>query len=265
MNIYIQELRSLFKNTLIWTISIIGLIIFLFALYPGLAKDADQFMLILKNYPPEVLSALGATIDLVTSINGYYAFCLVYINLCAAIQAMKFGVDVLAKESSRKTCDFIFVKPVSRIKVLISKLAAAITSFVITDIFIIPIAIISATMVETKAFDMKVFLLISISILFIQLIFAALGFFCAAIAKKIKGTTAVSLGTVMAFFTISLIVNAFGDDKLKYISFLTYLSPNYIIEHGHFEFRMLICAVAAIVFLIAISFFYYNKKDIHSA
>ncbi len=265
MNIYIQELKSLFKSILIWTISIVGLIIFLFAVYPGLAKDADKFMLLLENYPPEVLSAFGATIDLATSINGYYAFCLVYINLCAAIQAMKSGVDVLAKESSRKTCDFIFVKPVSRTKVLVSKLAAAITSFLITDIFIIPIAIISAIVVETKDFDIKVFLLISISIIFVQLIFAALGFFCAAIAKKIKGTTAVSLGTVMAFFTISLIVNAFGDDKLKYISFLTYFSPNYIIVNGYFELRMLICTVAVIVLFIAISLFYYNKKDIHSA
>lgn len=265
MNIYTQEIKSLLKNTIIWAVSL-GLLVMMFIMiYPALAKDAEQFTSMLANYPPEVIKAFGATIDLVTSLNGFYSYCLFYLNLCVAIQGMLFGVSVLSKESARKTCDFIFVKPVTRSKVLFSKLGAILTCLVFTDVVVIVTAIVGAFSVKTENFDLDVFLLISATMVFTQVIFASLGFFCAALTRKIKSPAALSLGVVISFFGLAMIQNVLMDEKLKYLSFLTYFKGEYIIKNGHYEAGMLICAVIAVFCFLTIAFVYYGKKDIHAA
>lgn len=263
MNIYKQEFRFLLKSTIIWTLTIIAIIIFFFSLFPTLVHDSDQYKKLLSNYPPQVLQAIGATIDQFVSPTGFYSFCFMYVSICGAIQAMTFGVLVLSKEGARKTCDFIFTKPATRTKILLSKLFAALTSIILTNIIFISVSYLTVLAIA-KDFDFTPFLLISLTLFFIQLIFLSLGFLIAAIIKRIKSPIPVSLSIVLGFFVLSIIVNITNDQNLRYISFFNYFKANYIVQHNGYEPTFLILTIAAIIIFITSAFIYFNKKDIHS-
>ena len=90
----------------------------------------------LARYPAQMRAAFGLDkIDLSTVL-GFYAFIFVFVQLCLAIQASNYGFGLVSVEESELTADFLLSKPVSRPRVMTSKLLAVFTSLAITDLVI---------------------------------------------------------------------------------------------------------------------------------
>jgi ABC-2 type transport system permease protein len=264
MNVFMHELKACRKSTIIWTVSLMAIVMLFLSFYPAFSKDVDVFEKVMENYPPAIQKALGVNLGNLMTILGFYCFPLSFITLCGAIQAMNLGTSIVSKEVREKTADFLLTKPVTRTTVLTAKLFAAFVSLVITNIFFLAAASFMAFQVKTDDFSYKVFMMLSLTIFFIQLIFLAIGFLISVLVRKLKSVISVSLAVVFAFYFLGMFFDTTGEKVKRYISPFKYFDTAYILKHASFEASFLIAGAVIIILAICLSFLIYKKKDIHA-
>lgn len=264
MNMYIHELKSLRKSTIIWICAMIALAVIYFSIYPSLVNDAADFKKLLGAYPPSVRAMLGISIDNITSILGFYSMIFSFITLCGAIQAMNLGLSILSKESRERTADFLLVKPVSRVAIVNSKLLAALTMLLATNIIYYAAASMVANIVKTTDYSNKLFFMISLTMFFIQLIFLAIGVFVSVFFTKMKSVLPISLGVVFGLYIIGALIATGKNDGARFISPFKYFDIAYIIKNSSYEVSYLITGAVIVIAAIVASYIIYTKKDIHA-
>lgn len=262
MNMYLHELKVSRKSTIIWTVSLIAVVVLFINLFPAFSSDAGTMEKVLENFPEEFKKAFGLSdFDLSTAL-GFYSYIFTFILLSAAIQAMNLGTGILSAEVREKTADFLLVKPVTRHQIITSKLLAALTNIVITNAFVIIAAFVSAEAVLPESYSKKLFFMITITMFFVQLIFIALGFLISVVTKKIKSVLPVSLSIVFGFYILDMFGSVIGEDKMQYITPFKYFDLAHIIEAGKYEVKFIILSVILVVAAIGGSYILYSKKDI---
>ncbi|WP_337102083.1 ABC transporter permease subunit [Paenibacillus sp. YIM B09110] len=264
MNMFVHELKAYRKSMLVWTCSLIGILILLMSLFPAVSKDIDEFSKVLEGYPEGIRKALGIEIESMGTILGFYGYIFMYITLGGAIQAMILGTSIVSKEVRDKTADFLLTKPVSRTQIMTSKLLAAVVSLSVTNAFYLIAANLIAVQVKTVEYSGKLFFMISITLLFIQLVFLAIGIIVSVVFLRIKAVLSVSLSTVFAFFVIGMLVSAGDEGTKRYLSPFKYFEPRTIIESANYEAPFIAAAIGIIVVCIAASYVVYLKKDVHA-
>lgn len=264
MNIFLHELKAYRKSTMIWSISLILVVVLFMSLFPAFTKDVTEFKKLLEGYPEPVRKALGMDLNTLFSILGFYCYALTFITLCAAIQAMNLGTSIVSKEVREKTADFLLTKPVTRSKIITTKLLAALVSLVITNVIYFAAASFMAFQVKTEDFSFQTFFLLSLTIFFVQLMFLAMGIIISVSVSKIKSVLSVSLSTVFAFYFLGVIGSTTDDEAKRYISPFKYFDTSYIMEKSSYEASFLIVGAVLIILAIAVSYRVYAKKDIHA-
>lgn len=265
MNIFLHELKSLRKSTIIWTCSMIALAVLYFSIYPSMVNDAESFKELLGNYPAPVRAMLGINLDYITSILGFYSMIFSFIILCGAIQSMNLGLSIISKESRERTADFLLVKPVSRSAIVSAKLMAAFTAIVVTDAVFFVVSTIVANSVKTADFSGKLFFMINLTLFFIQLIFLAIGLAISVFFNKLKSVLPISLGVVFGFYMIgALLAAGKEEDMVRLISPFKYFDIPYIINNASYETAYLIASAVIVIAAVAVSYIIYIKKDIHA-
>lgn len=264
MNMYLHELKSLRKSTIIWVCAMIAIASLYLLLFPGITKDAAGFKDMLASYPATVRAMMGVSLDSVTSLLGFYSMIITFVVLCGAIQAMNFGISILSKESRERTADFLLVKPVSRAAIVNAKLLAAFTMLLATDILYFAAASILASIVKTADYNVKLFFMINLTLFFIQLIFLAIGVVVSVFFNKLKSVLPISLGTVFGFYFIGALIATGKNDGSRFISPFKYFDNNYIIKNASYETPYLITGAVIVIVAIAASYYIYGRKDIHA-
>lgn len=264
MNIYLHELKSYQKATLIWIVSLSALVVVFLLLFPAFTRDVGVSQQIIANLPPAIRSALNISMQNFFTIYGFFAYLFTFITLAGAIQAMNLGVGVLSKEDSGKTVDFLLTKPISRKAVITNKLFAVMTLIVTTNAVFSAVALVVAKMVSTAAFSSKTFLLISAILLLVQVFFAALGVLLSVIIPKIKSVISVTLPTVFTFFVIGTLGAIIGNDTVRYLSPFKFYDPNYIISHGSYETKFVVIEAIFVIIAVVVSYVLYIRKDIRA-
>lgn len=264
MNIFLHELKSYRKSTIIWSISLAALVILFLSLFPALTKDIEEVKKLMEGFPEAVRNGMGIVFDNFGTIPGYYAFPISFVILIGAIQAMILGTSIVSKEVREKTVDFLLTKPVTRVQILTSKVLAVVTSLVITNVIYNISATLMANAVKKDDYSFKIFFMISITLLFVQLIFMSLGIMISVIVPKIKSAVPISLGTVFAFYFLSFLSTTASDDALRYLTPFKYFDPSYIVKNSAYEVRFVVISLVFIVASITASYVIYCKKDIHA-
>jgi ABC-2 type transport system permease protein len=264
MNIYFHELKAYRKTTIIWTLSLVVIVILFMSMFPTISKDADEFKKLLEGYPEGVRKAIGLNLDSFASLLGFYSYIFVYIALCGAIQAMNIGTAILSKEVREKTADFLLTKPVKRVTIITSKILAALTSLIFTNIIYIFSTLLIFSQIKDGNYNREIFYLISLSLFLIQVIYLAVGIFISVVFLKIKSVISVSLGTVFTTFIIGMLGSSADDKALKYMSPFKYFEPNYIMENSSYETSFLFTCVVLVLVLFIGTYVIYTKKDINT-
>ncbi|MBU4439209.1 MAG: ABC transporter permease, partial [Firmicutes bacterium] len=212
MNILKQELRMGRKSLIIWCLSLVGILGFFMLLYPSISNQLDDFQKVFKSFPIEFQQAFGIADLELSSILSFYQFTLMYVLLAGAIQAMNMGVAIISSEVREKTADFLFVKPVSRNRVVSMKILAVLVQILITNAIVFTAALIIVTLLSTDSYNVELFALFTLSLLFIQIFFASLGLFVSVFLKRIRTVLPISMGMVFIFYIIHLLNETLKDE-----------------------------------------------------
>jgi len=231
-------------------------------MFPAFTKDVEATQHILANLPPPMRAAMGLSFKNFFTVYGFFGYLFTFITLAGAIQATNLGVGVISKEESGKTADFLLSKPISRFKIITSKILAILTMVLITNIIFTTVAVITARIVVVGDFDQILFAMLSATLLFVQLLFMFLGILLSVILKKVKSVAAVSLPIVFGFFITGMLGALFGIDEIKYISPFKFFEPTYIINNYAYDPKFLIIGGLFIIIATIASYVIFIKKDI---
>lgn len=264
MNVFLRELRTYAKSTIIWTASLCTLIVVFMSLYPAFTKDIAATRDLLSQLPETVRTAFNISLGNFFTLYGFYAYLLSFAILAGAIQAMNVGTGIISKEVSGKTADFLLSKPITRSRVVSAKLAAALAVITFTNVVFWLVSYLAAATVAEESFAVGTLFLMALTLFLVQLIFLALGALFAVTIPKIKSVVSVTLPTVFAFYIIGMIGDVLGNDNVRYISPFKFYDSLYIINNKALDTTFLIVEFVFLAVAIALSYVIYIKKDVRA-
>lgn len=266
MNIFKHEFNMKKRSILIWSLSLISFIIFYMAFFPSMAGDSEVFDSIMKNFPDEMLHALGIRDGLsISSLIGYFSLTFSMIQLALAIQSSNYGFSILSEEERELTADFLMSKPVSRRKIYLSKLFATALSLLITAIFVGVGSFISLELFnggETYKISNVLKLLITVPIF--QLVFLSLGMLISLLFKKVRSVLSFSMGLSIGLYVINSVGSIVDSEILGFITPYYYFEPGIILKSGEYDIKLISISIGIIIISLVGSYLMYNKRDINS-
>jgi len=254
-------MKQYLRSTIVWAIALSAVAVFYLSIYNAFTKDVETVRKIFENYPPAFRAALGFHLDIFFTLNGFYLFIFGIVLLVGAVQAANLGVGIISKEAAGKTFDFLLSKPITRTKMITSKVTAALALLAATNIVYITIVLFAANAVSKGDFEVKKFVLISLTLFLVQLMFFVIGLFISALVPKIKSPISVSLPLVFAFYIIGALDTIFGKN-VRYLTPFKFYDLTYIIKNGAFETKFLLLEAAFLIIVTGAVYYLYNKKDI---
>lgn len=266
MNIFKYELKMYSKSIMIWSLSIISILVMFMAFYPSMAADAALMDQLLKNYPEELLKAFGmdGTLSLSTVL-GYFTFTYVFVQLCVAIQSANYGFHFLSVEERELTADFLMSKPVSRTKIIVSKFLAAFTSLTITNLFIWIGSFGSIILFrDGHDYDPYNLVLLLLSTILFQLFFLSVGMVISVSVKKVHSVLSYSMALSFGLYILNALRSIIGGKILGILSPFYHFEPGYILANGEYDMAMVSISIGVIVVSIIASYVLYLKRNIHS-
>jgi ABC-2 type transport system permease protein len=178
------------------------------------------------------------------------------------VQAVLLGSNIIAKEETEKTIEFLAVKPVSRNHILFAKLLAAITVIVGLNLTALVSSLITVNMFnDGPSINRDIFFLMP-AVFFIQLIFLMVGVSFATIMRRSKRAGLLSAAVLLASFIISVYVDV--SDRFEFLRYLTpfqYFDPKVIIGEGAYDWVYILIAAAAVILMTAASRLAYMRRD----
>ena len=264
MNIIKQEIRMSLKSIIGYGIGMVLVFLLFISFFESFSKDTAIIDKMLKNFPPEFKSALGFSDLPLSDINGYIGFLFNYIMLIGAVFAMKMGLSLVSEEKRVKTADFLFSKPIKRVRILSYKLITMCISLfllnIITNIGIYFILFIN----NFKGMNLKFFILLSISLILVEIFFLSIGMIIGIMLKKAKSVMPVTLGVVFGFLLINMISESVREKGMEYLSPFSYYKASQILIDMHFRYDFVVTNIIISTVIIVLCYIIYNKKDIHS-
>jgi ABC-2 type transport system permease protein len=261
--IYRHEVLARVRSIIIWSIAVAAILILFFSLYPGFADQAALVEQMFAKFPPALRASFGLNqIDLATPL-GFFGFLLIFVQLCLAIQAGNYGFGLVSIEENEMTADFLLTKPVSRSRVLISKLLAALSAMLLTTLAVWVFTFISlAAFAAGRSYNSTTLVLLMLSLPVFQLFFLSVGLAVSLIVKRVRSVTPYSLGLAFGAYVLAAFSGILGDVALEVITPFKHFDPSYIIQHNAWNAPLVLLNVAVSVIALGLSYWLYLRRDI---
>jgi ABC-2 type transport system permease protein len=263
MNIYQHEFKMSLKSVVIWAISITIIILIYMAMFTSIASDAEMMSEMLAKFPRELKVAFGMeNIDL-TTILGLFGVIFLFCQICLAIQASNYGFSLVSIEESELTADFLLAKPVSRQKILTSKLLSAISGLTITNLVVwVSTFVFIYIFRNGKEYEAGPLVLLLLSIVLFQLFFLSVGLLISLLVKKVRSVTPYSMALAFGMYFLNAFGNMIGEDSLEVISPFKHFEPNYILRNSAYDLPLVLISVSVVSVSIVASYVLYSKRNI---
>lgn len=259
-----RELKINFKSFLIWTSVLIALFLVVYLMYPSIMKSNSIQMMdeMMEMFPKEVLVAFNMDISSMDTAYGWlktegFVFALIIVGIYAGI----LGSNILLKEESDKTIEYLNSLPIKRGTILIHKVICG-----ISYIFLMIAAINIFNYVGLKLsgeFDVKQYWLLSITPLFSALPIFAIALFISTFFHKTKKTFGIGLGIAIVSYFIQVLAEM--NEKAEYLKYFTVYTlsdiRNVIIESAINPLMIVLSIFITMVFVV-FAYIEYDKKEL---
>lgn len=259
-----REMKINLKSFIIWTSILIGLFLVVFLVYPSIVNSENMQMMdeMMKMFPEEMLKAFNMDISSIDSAFGWLKTeGFVFVLLITGIYSGILGSNILVKEESDKTIEYLNSVPVTRKKIVLNKIVCGILYIIL---MIVIVGIFNFIGLEFSGeFDRKSYLLLSMTPIFSSIVIFAVCLFLSTFTHKTKKTMGISLGFVFAGYFLK-IVSEMGESTefLKYISVFTLADIRNVIVDVAINPLMVVLSIVIMVVFMILTIFRYEKKEL---
>lgn len=264
MNIFMREMKAHRKSLIFWSIGMIVMIFSQMSKYTATSSgDGQSLNTLMASMPKSLQAIIGSLSFDLSKLSGYYGMIFIYLALIATIHAAMLGADIISKEERDRTSEFLFVKPVSRIKIITAKLSAAFVNIIILNIVTLISSIALAGKYSKGESLTYVILNLMLGMFVLQLIFMFWGTGIAAVSKSSKSASSLTMGILLATF---ILYNAIGLNShlegLKYLTPYKYFDAKNLNSSVGFEPIFMILSGSMIAILLIVTYIFYRKRDL---
>jgi len=261
MNIILHEFKSNLKSFIIWFVSL-GLLFFTASFEFDMFKNDPRINEIFEDFG-FMFDAIGGVPDLTTAA-GYLSLVSIYIYVPLCIFSAMLGSRIISKEEKNRTAEYLFTLPVSRNKVIASKLVVAVTNTLLIDVLSMLVCLGAFGRLSDSPETFRTFLFhLGLGVALTQMIFLSIGMVLSSLLKNYKKSGGITVGIVIGTFMLSMLVGLVeAAEPLKYLTPFQYFPSAQMID-GHFELVFIIITIAIVASSFVGLFYFYKKRDLH--
>ena len=259
-----REFNANLKSFIIWLLILIVMFLIVYLVYPYIITDDTMKSMdeLMKVFPEEMLKTFNMDISSIETAYGWFKsegfmFILIIIGLYASI----LGGNILLKEESNKTIEYLESLPIKRSKIVTDKIIVGVTYIIL---IILTLGIFNyVSLLLSGYFNHKEFILLSITPLFIALPLFSINLFISTFLHKTKKVIGIGLGLVFIFYLINVLSDLSSKvEFLKYFSIYTLADVRNVIENVKINLiNPALSLLITIIFIVG-TYIRYNKKEL---
>lgn len=266
MNIFLHEFKLNLRSVLVWSASIAVLLLAFMSIGSSFIEQSATLNAMMSSFPRELLIAFGMLDMDWSNPLGFLGLVFLFCQVCLGIQAANYGFGLVSIEETEWTADFLVAKPVSRVKIMTSKLLAALVSLLLTAIFVTIITFVSLLLFYAdKDYQVKPVVFLMLSMPLLQLFFLSVGLCISLCVKRVRNVTPFSMALVFGLYILNAFGGMIGEKSLEILSPFEQWDPYFIIIHSAWDYPLYLISVAIIVITIPLSYLLYQRRNIPSA
>ncbi|MDD6211553.1 MAG: ABC transporter permease subunit [Clostridiales bacterium] len=245
---------------LIWTGSIVLLILICILLYPEMKGEMESVGDIFASMGSFTAAFGMDRLNFGTLIGFYSVECGNILGLGGAFFASLLGISALAKEEKERTAEFLLSHPISRTRVIAEKLAAVLTQIIVMNAIIFVLSVGTIVFIGEEI-SWKEIILFHTAYLLLQIELACICFGCSAFLRR--GSIGIGIGIATLVYFLNLMANM--TDRagfLKYFTPFAYCEGADIVNNGCLDGKLIAIGMVLSLIGIAAAFIHYRKKDI---
>lgn len=264
MNIFIQEMRAHRKSLIIWSIGMLFMIIGGMGKYSAYAGSGQSITDLVADMPKTLKAVLGFGNFDVTKASGFFGMLFLYLLIMTTIHASMLGANIISKEERDKTTEFLMVKPVSRTRIITSKLLAALVNVLILNIVTLGLSIaIVGKYSSGEAVTGDIQILMA-GMFILQVLFLFIGTGIASISKNPKISASIATTVLLAAFIVSIAIDMNSKlEGLKYITPFKYFEAQNLMYGGGLDPVFVILSFVIITVMVSVTYVFYKKRDLN--
>lgn len=259
-----RELKINLKNFLIWTGILIILFLAIFLVYPSIIESDNIQMMdeMMKMFPEEMLKAFNMDISSMDTAFGWLKTeGFIFVLLLTGVYASILGSNILLKEESDKTIEYLNSLPIKRSAILFQKVTCAIIYIVLMVVIIGIFNYIGLSL--SGDFDKKQYILLSITPLLSALPLFAITLFISTFFHKTKKTFGIGLGIALASYFLQILSEMNEvTEFFKYFTVYTLADIRNVIIDITINPIMIVISIFITLLFILFSYIRYNKKEL---
>ena len=259
-----RELKINLKSFIIWTSILIGLFLVVFLIYPSIINSANMEMIdeMMKIFPEEMLKAFNMDISTIDSAFGWLKTeGFVFVLLITGVYSGILGSNILLKEESDTTIEYLNSVPVTRKNIVLNKILCGLFYIILMIVIIGIFNFIGLSL--SGEFDRKSYILLSITPLFSSIVIFAICLFLSTFTHKTKKTLGISLGIVFVSYFLN-VISEIGESTefLKYISIFTLADIRNVILNVSINPILVVLAICITIVFMILTMIHYEKKEL---
>lgn len=263
MNVFWREIKFYRKGLIFWSLGMIILVWSSMVKYSTFQSSGQSVSELISQFPRSIQTIFGMTGFDLTKVSGFFGVMFMYIALMATIHAVMLGAGILSKEERDKTSEFIYVKPVTRNKVISAKILAGLVQIAVFNLVTLLSSIYFVKVYShSDEFFGDIFLLI-MGLAFLQLIFFFVGTAVAAVSRRPKSSASIAASVLLLAFILTYFINFNADlDFLKYFTPFMYFDAKDILANQSLNIFCIGGSTVLISVLIITSYISINTRDL---
>lgn len=263
MNIFIREMKAHRKSLILWCIGMLFMIVSGMSKYSYYVESGQSITELISNIPKTLRAILGFGDFDVTKASGFYGMLFLYLLVMATIHSSMLGANMISKEERDKTTEFLMVKPVSRTRIITSKLLAALANVLILNIVTLVLSIVIVGKYsggEAVTGDIQILM---VGMFILQMLFLFIGTGIASISKNPKIAASIATTVLLVAFILSIVVDMNSKlEGLKYITPFKYFEAQNVMYGGGLDPVFVILSFVLIIALVGVTYISYTKRDL---
>lgn len=259
-----REMKINFKSFIIWTSILIGLFLIVFLVYPSIINSENMEMMdeMMKMFPEEMLKAFNMDISSIDTAFGWLKTeGFVFVLLITGIYSGILGSNILLKEESDKTIEYLNSLPIKRSTIVLNKVLCGLL-YIVLMVGILGIFNYIGLSLSGE-FDKNLYILLSITPIFSSIVIYFGCMFLSTFTHKTKKMLGISLGIVLISYVLQVLSSlAETTEFLKYFSAFTLADIRNVITDIAINPLLILMSIGLSVMFLGLTIIRYNKKEL---